>query len=456
MRRLRPRAAEVLAPLAVVAILVLSTSFIDVSPITRGIAAAIATVLVLVAIETAQGGPVNRVLSNDAVTYLGRISYGTYLWHWPVILVATRVVPGITPWSAFLVAALVATGLASLSYQIIERPIRQQPLLDRVNSVVVVTGLAVAIVAALVVVPRILDPFKSRGEVAQASTNVGFTPIPNFDFAHARTVSGLRNVKLIQNCVGKSSSACTIVSSSGERILVTGDSHAEMFDPTFAKIAQTRHLTLSTAAHTGCPWQRDLYAPVLVIAQRQVDKRSCIAFKRDLYDRVIPALKPDLIVAVSNDYLTRSPGTIEDQPGKPLEAKTPDDLRRLVAADTEKSLKLLEASAGRVLIVQPVPTTTTADDPFVCLTKKKFLEDCRFTVDPQPTPLQRLYRSLADGKRVYTANFAKLLCPYFPICDPVINGLIVRFDNQHITARFAVAIAPEVTAFLQDSGLIPR
>ena len=43
-----------------------------------------------------------------------------------------------------------------------------------------------------------------------------------------------------------------------------------------------------------------------------------------------------------------------------------------------------------------------------------------------------------------------------PICDPVIDGRIVRFDNQHITPAFAVTLADPVAAFLQDAGLIPR
>jgi hypothetical protein len=82
-------------------------------------------------------------------------------------------------------------------------------------------------------------------------------------------------------------------------------------------------------------------------------------------------------------------------------------------------------------------------------------EDCRFVVSPDPTPLQLMYRSLADNKKTYVANFNKLVCPYFPICDPVIGGVIVRFDNQHISGTFAVSLAPAVTLYLQNAGLLP-
>jgi hypothetical protein len=113
------------------------------------------------------------------------------------------------------------------------------------------------------------------------------------------------------------------------------------------------------------------------------------------------------------------------------------------------------ASAGKVLVVAPVPTTTIKKDPFVCLTRSRFLEDCRFVADDNGKAARVVYEGLADNTRVYAANFDKLLCPYLPICDPVIGGTIVRKDAQHITPAFADALAPAVAAFLQRNGLIP-
>ena len=54
----------------------------------RGAASArpLASILVLAGLAQAEGSPLSRLLSLKPVAYLGRISYGTYLWHWPVIL----------------------------------------------------------------------------------------------------------------------------------------------------------------------------------------------------------------------------------------------------------------------------------------------------------------------------------------------------------------------------------
>ena len=54
---------------------------------------------------------------------------------------------------------------------------------------------------------------------------------------------------------------------------------------------------------------------------------------------------------------------------------------------------------------------------------------------------------------MFSANFDDLVCPYDPICDPVVNGQIVRFDASHITVAFANSIAPQVNAYLKQTVL---
>jgi hypothetical protein len=229
-----------------------------------------------------------------------------------------------------------------------------------------------------------------------------------------------------------------------------------MFLPMFAEIARARGLALSTAMSAGCPWQRDLYLPPNEgFVNNDQYTTPCISFKRDLYDRVIPRLKPDLIIAISNDYLNRRPGVIHDKNNKPIRTTGTADLRRQFTADTEKSVKTMVASAGKVLVVGPVPTAPQGTDPFACLTRSKYLEDCRFVADDKDKPTQVIYEGVADNKRAYAANFDKLLCPYLPICDPVVNGTIVRKDPQHISATFADSLTPAVTFYLQGTGLIP-
>src|SRR4029079_15123479 len=124
----------------------------------------------------------------------------------------------------------------------------------------------------------------------QSSTTNGFTPLPNnLDWQHA---SGAHRVFV--NCNHRPADDCRVVHGTGARILLIGDSHAQMFVPTFETIARREHLTLSVSVSGLCPWQRDLYAGTPPNARKssRLSPRACKALKDDLYTRVIPALRP--------------------------------------------------------------------------------------------------------------------------------------------------------------------
>jgi len=70
------------------------------------------------------GGVLARALSLGPARYVGRISYGLYLYHWPLFLVLDHARTGLTG-PGLLVLRLVATGAtAAVSFHVIEEPIR--------------------------------------------------------------------------------------------------------------------------------------------------------------------------------------------------------------------------------------------------------------------------------------------------------------------------------------------
>jgi hypothetical protein len=176
--------------------------------------------------------------------------------------------------------------------------------------------------------------------------------------------------------------------------------------------------------------------------------------KRDLYDRVIPALRPDVIIGISTDYVGRRPGSVYDESGQPNPTSGPEQYHRRVKDETDRSLRELEEHAGKVLMVEPVPATGPAKDPFKCLTRTRRADECRFVANEEPTPIEGIYRSLEDNDSVFVADFDRLACPFMPICDPVINGLLVRFDNSHLTPKYAITLAPAVTTVLEADRLV--
>lgn len=93
--------------------------------------------------------PVARVLGLAPLRWLGLISYGVYLYHWPIYFVVTAERTGFTGPALLAVRFLVTVALATASYALVERPVRRGRLSDR--SVLAGGAVAVATVAVLVV-----------------------------------------------------------------------------------------------------------------------------------------------------------------------------------------------------------------------------------------------------------------------------------------------------------------
>lgn len=86
--------------------------------------AAIAVAAVLAHAVLAPQSLTARVLSLPPLPALGRISYGVYLWHWPLVAWLNAERTGLHGPSLLLVRCLATVAVATASYLLIERPIR--------------------------------------------------------------------------------------------------------------------------------------------------------------------------------------------------------------------------------------------------------------------------------------------------------------------------------------------
>jgi hypothetical protein len=83
-----------------------------------------AALVVLVIAAAVRPGPVRSLLAFVPLRRLGVISYGVYLYHWPVFLWLSPERTGIDGWSLFVLRVSVTLSLADLSYRFVEAPIR--------------------------------------------------------------------------------------------------------------------------------------------------------------------------------------------------------------------------------------------------------------------------------------------------------------------------------------------
>ena len=87
--------------------------------------ASLAAGAVVAGVVLSPTGPASRALALGPLGYLGRISYGVYLWYWPVLLVMTGSRLEMGAWPLFLCRSAVTVALAAGSYHLVEAPIRR-------------------------------------------------------------------------------------------------------------------------------------------------------------------------------------------------------------------------------------------------------------------------------------------------------------------------------------------
>jgi peptidoglycan/LPS O-acetylase OafA/YrhL len=116
---------------------------------------ALASLVVILAATGGQRGLVGQALSAPPLRALGMISYGVYLWHWPVIVYVDPAhrdwgwLPAIG-WKLDAVRIVLSLALALASYWLVEMPIRRGKLRGRALWLAGAIGAAVAVGAALV------------------------------------------------------------------------------------------------------------------------------------------------------------------------------------------------------------------------------------------------------------------------------------------------------------------
>ncbi|MFT6289695.1 MAG: peptidoglycan/LPS O-acetylase OafA/YrhL [Ilumatobacter sp.] len=463
--------------------------FTTLGPVDRGVAVTLFTIVTVfgVAATTSTSGPA-RLLGVRPLVRLGDLSYATYLWHWPLIIILERTLQ-IRPRTVALVVILAATGLAKLSMDLLEAPIRQRSIgASRRNNIITVVVAVVATFAlGLGVVSVVLQSDRNQiravdrigfsqtlspregtpvpdnildvsSDVAIATTTVttpvdtavSATPEPGIEMP-AEPPFGLpvgANNEVVgdsfdegDGCVNDDfddAASCVVVSGNGQRVLLIGDSHANKMNVIFAEHALANDLSLATVSMVACPWQRGVLYEIVppVEGARQVCRDQRIS----LYERVIEAYRPDVVVAISHDLTSERYQVVPSGDLAATDGRTSFDLIQSASIDSIADFTAVDA---RVVIMEPLPNAPF-DTP-TCLDAADFVEQCVFEVGAWPAPETAGYRMIADvDPLVNTVDITDLVCPAFPQCDPIIEGVLVRTDPDHLGLDFTRLIASDV------------
>ncbi len=457
-----PRLGSALATAGALGFVVLGTELVGMSVSNRNLLATVVSLALVAGAYTAPAAPVARFLALPAMAFLGRISYGMYLWHWPVIVVLERLLdaPGL------VVAALtvpLTIGLAQFSHYFLETPIRTGRPLDRVHWPVVGTGLAVSVAAAVVVVPPVLESARTPALAATArpaATTVVSEraesgdrlaeqlrrPVPRgLDFRRIGKDRG----PAVTRCEPDDPGACLVVDGDGPHVVLVGDSHARMLTPAFTTLARERGFRLSANVVPACPWPHGLLSD----KARGANRDRCLESRDGFYQRTLPQLDADVVVLVNAPRGDGVGEALVDYRGREVE------LPGAFATAVDRTVRLVERAGAKAVMVKGIIGTggwgPDGPDPLDCLARAGTQGEC-VVVPPQDRPLSDSYYRVAAGSSAAaaTVDLNPVVCPDHPTCRPVVGGQVVWRNADHVTASYLEEHRDEIWQALRGTGFL--
>jgi peptidoglycan/LPS O-acetylase OafA/YrhL len=387
---------------------------------------------VILAAEHGGSFGVHRLLSSPPLRRLGDISYGLYLWHWPVLVIALvwrdRDSAG---WLLGTAAIVVSLILAYFTIRFVDRPWRawQWPELRPRNGLV---GIAACALVAVLPIASVQFSVQTKSNAAEAKADLNnpgaAALVPGYSDQASPTAQLL---PLAQNLPddwyglpSKCSSDLKIPSAllgnclmnnagvgAGKTIFVVGDSHAEQWTSALEPIAEQHGWRVVSLLLGGC-----IYTPTVT-----TPNGACNAFNTEVAS-YLAAHPPTAVFMV---------GTVA-APSSSAETLTPG-LDATVAALTAKGVDVVAIRDN------PRFTFNMAD----CVVRNGAASsECSPSLSDVLAPQDPLSAFAAEHPDHFTAlDLTDLLCPD-GVCSGVIGNTYVYLDDNHVTKTYAASMSP--------------
>ena len=455
-------------------------------PGTAALVPVLGTALLVAAGARLPAGVVSGALSAPVPRYVGRISYAWYLWHWPVLVLATARWGEVTiaedggaisraSWAVVTAAVALSFGLAVLSHHLVEQPIRRADFLTvsrrrslTAGGLLVTTSLtaSLALVASTttaddqgaVVAPAaeadVLPPTEDATEAAQGEPSPT-SARPTRDAAALREPNTPEEARA--NWPREVTAPCYVAyepttvppvdqcrvgpAQGAERtIALVGDSHAAAWYPAFRRAAEEHGWTLYLFGKSACP--------VLDVEVRRAAGTStyerCSTWRERLYDRLDTIDGLDAVVI--GRWMAYRTSTVQPDGSR----STSSAVESVWRAGAERTFDRLRRVAPRVVVMEDVPWPNV-DVPSCLSENRRNVEKCAFPRSDRDDLDAALVTAeeAAGPKLVEHVDLADVICPK-ATCQVVSStGQIKYRDQHHLTAGYSATLWPVLATRLE-------
>ena len=382
---------------------------------------ALVTAALVWSVEISPRSILSRALSWRPVAWIGEISYGLYLWHWPIVIALTAPTGPFAqlpdPWGLTIERLLLTFAIATTSFYLVEQPVRKgkMPVLGpSVKRFVFATLVAIVVVTG--------TAFWQTGSAVAAGEPALF-PSDCAEFTICLRHQGTTTAPVVA---------------------VVGDSIPGSLDPAFINLAKKHDWTYVMLSHSDCRSANLMGSNIGNAALQQLNQ-DCFAKMPGLEQQLLTDWKPDVVVVIDMKDVEGALGP----DGSTLKAGSPAMVALEKQAMTDLATTVTGTGAKFVLLQLP-PTLQNS-----CTTAAQIATNgCRVKVSSADKVYYTMYGDLAKTlPGVSTFSLNDLICPG-DVCVPVVNNIIVRYDGAHFTKQAdAWLAAPLYSRIVKATGI---
>ncbi|MBU9674060.1 acyltransferase [Planococcus sp. CP5-4] len=415
------------------AIIAFTGMVLPVSTVFPGFAALLPTggvILVIIASENGQALGVQKLLGSKPFQYFGSISYGFYLWHWPLLVFYYAYFNTETVTTLGGIGILAVTVVLSImTIRLVEKPVREMPVKHSKKRL---SKVLVALMAPAILVGLSWGVFvqANSGGTATIKDNPGAQAVseniqpseeaelqPDFLSAKEDLPTFYEDINCYStDTMGANVKECSFgVTEDPEHVLaLVGGSHSGHWFPALEAIAEDLNMRIDVYNKNACRFSSDDFDGEL--------DQLCMEWNENLEKKLIED-PPDLIFTTANI-----------------------DSEDAVPSGYIEKWKQFE-DVAEIFAVRDNPRME--NDPTFCLDSAN-LKDCSVQRDKALADEVPWENTEGIPDNVTFADMSEYFCTD-DACPPVVGNVLVYRDKHHLTTLYSQTMGPALKEYLEPA-----